>query len=200
MPPAERVPRPRARVTFGRSPKSDQKRCLKPQVSRLPARLWCAETRRHTPREAQIAANRRTANHLRSSYRCRSHVPCGGLRWPTAVAIIKSPTCRQRRQVLVRPKGPPFYIGRAAHCDSIRGSGSGDRSTSDSLWNLFVPQLQTGKRKSKSHWFLAAFFPPFLSLLKEMGPPEAQREPVQRAAAAKSDPRPRARVSPFGKK
>ena len=30
---------PRARVTFGRSPKSDQKRCLKPQVSRLPARL-----------------------------------------------------------------------------------------------------------------------------------------------------------------
>ncbi len=30
---------PRARVTFGRSPKSDQKCCLKPQVSRLPARL-----------------------------------------------------------------------------------------------------------------------------------------------------------------
>ena len=27
-----------ARVTFGRSPKSDQKVCLKPQVSRLPAR------------------------------------------------------------------------------------------------------------------------------------------------------------------
>ena len=36
---ARRVPRFRARVTFGRSPKSDQKRCLKPQVSRLPARL-----------------------------------------------------------------------------------------------------------------------------------------------------------------
>ena len=27
-----------ARVTFGRSPKSDQKGCLKPKVSRLPAR------------------------------------------------------------------------------------------------------------------------------------------------------------------
>ena len=39
MLPVRRVPRPRARVTFGRSPKSDQKRCLKPQVSRLPARL-----------------------------------------------------------------------------------------------------------------------------------------------------------------
>ena len=33
------VPRLRARVTFGPSPKSDQKGCLKPQVSRLPARL-----------------------------------------------------------------------------------------------------------------------------------------------------------------
>ena len=43
MPPAESVPRPRARVTFGHSPKSDQKRCLKPQVSRLPARLGYAE-------------------------------------------------------------------------------------------------------------------------------------------------------------
>ena len=38
-----KVPRFRARVTFGRSPKSDQKRCLKPRVSRLPARLGCAE-------------------------------------------------------------------------------------------------------------------------------------------------------------
>ena len=34
----EGVPRLRARVTFGRSPKSDQKVCLKPKVSRLPAR------------------------------------------------------------------------------------------------------------------------------------------------------------------
>ena len=39
-----RTPHFRAWVTFGRSPKSDQKRCLKPQVSRLPARLGCAET------------------------------------------------------------------------------------------------------------------------------------------------------------
>ena len=38
------VPCPRARVTFGRSPKSDQKRCLKPQVSRLPARLGALKT------------------------------------------------------------------------------------------------------------------------------------------------------------
>jgi hypothetical protein len=37
---------------------------------------------------------------------------------------------------------------------------------------LFVPWLRENKRKSKNHRFLAAFFPPFLSLLKEMGPPE----------------------------
>ena len=30
----------------------------------------------------------------------------------------------------------------------------------------------SGGRKSKNHGFWAAFFPPFLSLLKEMGPPE----------------------------
>ena len=72
------VPCPRARVTFGRSPKSDQKRCLKPQVSRLPARLGCAENRGRVPRENQDSADRRTTNRVRSSCRCRSCVPCGG--------------------------------------------------------------------------------------------------------------------------
>ena len=33
------IPCPRARVTFGHSPKSDQKDCLKPQVSKLPHAL-----------------------------------------------------------------------------------------------------------------------------------------------------------------
>ena len=38
----EGVFRAPARITFGHSPKSDQKVCLKPKVSRLPARyiLW----------------------------------------------------------------------------------------------------------------------------------------------------------------
>ncbi len=42
FPKGRRVFRAPARVTFGRSPKSDQKVCLKPKVSRLPARyvLW----------------------------------------------------------------------------------------------------------------------------------------------------------------
>ena len=38
-----------ARVTFGRSPKSDQKGCLKPKVSRLPARYALAVIRGCVP-------------------------------------------------------------------------------------------------------------------------------------------------------
>ena len=72
------APCPRARVTFGRSPKSDQKRCLKPQVSRLPARLGCAENRGRVPRENQDSADRRTTNRVRSSCHCRSCVSRGG--------------------------------------------------------------------------------------------------------------------------
>ena len=53
-------------------------------------------------------------------------------------------------------------------------SGSEGRRRGDSLRNLFVPQLQSDERNSKNHWVLAAFFPPFLPLLEEMGPPEAQ--------------------------
>ena len=73
-----RTPHFRAWVTFGRSPKSGQKRCLKPQVSGLPARLGCAENRGRVPRENQDSADRRTTNRVRFSYRCRSCVPRGG--------------------------------------------------------------------------------------------------------------------------
>ena len=122
VPPIGGIPRFRARVTLGRSPKSDQKRCLKPQVSRLPARLTAAQTYRRIPRETQITAYRRTTNRVQSSYRCRSHVPrggalvyrlCGGVLAcrPTKYAsqhrvffVFCGPTgrtytCRQRRQV-----------------------------------------------------------------------------------------------------
>ena len=77
MPPAGNVPRPRARVTFGRSPKSDQKVCLKPQVSRLPARLTMSKNMAAYPAKAKIYADRRTTNRVYSSYRCRSHAPRG---------------------------------------------------------------------------------------------------------------------------
>ena len=45
----------------------------------------------------------------------------------------------------------------------------------DSTFQTDRNALASGKRKSKNHGFLAAFFPPFLLLLKEMGPPEAWR-------------------------
>ena len=54
MSPTGRVPRPRARFTFGRSPKSDQKVCLKPQVSRLPACLPTPQPAAAYPAKAQM--------------------------------------------------------------------------------------------------------------------------------------------------
>ena len=45
----------------------------------------------------------------------------------------------------------------------------------DSTFQTDRNALASGKRKFKNHGFLAAFFPPFLLLLKEMGPPEAWR-------------------------
>ena len=72
------VPCPRARGTFCRSPQNDPKRCLKPQGSRLPARLGGAEKRGRVPRENQDSADRRTTNRVRSSSHCRSCVPRGG--------------------------------------------------------------------------------------------------------------------------
>ena len=38
----------------------------------------------------------------------------------------------------------------------------------------FSAASKSAQRKSKNHWFLAAFFSPFLPLLEEMGPPEAK--------------------------
>ena len=80
-------------------------------------------------------------------------------------------TCRRWRQVrdlvIAQTEGRPLLS--ACHV-----SGSEGRRRGDSLRNLFVPQLQSDERNSKNHWFLAAFFPPFLPLLEEMGPPEAQ--------------------------
>ena len=80
-------------------------------------------------------------------------------------------TCRRWRQVrdliIAQTGGRPLLS--ACHV-----SGSEGRRRGDSLRNLFAPQLQSDERNSKNHWFLAAFFPSFLPLLEEMGPPEAQ--------------------------
>lgn len=46
----------------------------------------------------------------------------------------------------------------------------------DSLRNLFPLHQKRPKGNPKTIGFLAAFFPPFLPLLEEMGPPEGQEK------------------------
>ena len=82
-------------------------------------------------------------------------------------------TCRRWRQVrdlvIAQTGGRPLLS--ACHV-----SGSEGRRRGDSLRDLFAPQLQSDERNSKNHWFLAAFFPPFLPLLEEMGPAEGREK------------------------
>ena len=125
------VPCPRARVTFGRSPKSDQKRCLKPQVSKLPARLGCAENRGRVPRENQDSADRRTTNRVRPSYRCRSCVPRGGAlvyRWGRLSnrALAAADKCRCGRENHKRCKALSLYRTSGEISPVERGNGSGN--------------------------------------------------------------------------
>ena len=91
-------------------------------------------------------------------------------------------TCRRWRQVrdliIAQTGGRPLLS--ACHV-----SGSEGRRRGDSLRNLFAPQLQSDERNSKNHWFLAAFFPSFLPLLEEMGPPEAQKRKAGRSLRPK---------------
>ena len=120
MPPAGNVPRPRARVTFGRSPKSDQKVCLKPQVSRLPARLTMSKNMAAYPAKAKIYADRRTTNRLYVSPRCRSRGPrgdalvyrlCGG------VLACRFTKCASQQRVffyIPRPNWPHLHLLPAA--------------------------------------------------------------------------------------
>ena len=91
-------------------------------------------------------------------------------------------TCRRWRQVrdLIIAQTEGRLLLSACHV-----SGSEGRRRGDSLRNLFVPQLQSDERNSKNHWFLAAFFPPFLPLLEEMGPPEASKRKAGRSLRPK---------------
>ena len=120
MPPAGNIPPLRARVTFGRSPKSDQKVCLKPQVSRLPARLTMSKNMAAYPAKAKIYADRRTTNRLYVSPRCRSRVPrgdalvyrlCGG------VLACRFTKCASQQRVffyIPRPNRPHLHLLPAA--------------------------------------------------------------------------------------
>ena len=94
---------PPARVTFGRSPKSDQKACLKPQASRLPARLTAPKPVTAYPAKTKtlhIAAHRIARRPLPAAApTSRTEIPC-----PTDIKKLGGPTgrtytCRRWRQV-----------------------------------------------------------------------------------------------------
>ena len=94
----------------------------------------------------------------------------------------RTDTCRRWRQVrdliIAQTGGRPLL-------SACPVSGSEGRRRGDSLRNHFAPQLQSDERNSKKHWFLAAFFPPFLPLLEEMGPPEASKRKAGRSLRPK---------------
>ena len=77
-------------------------------------------------------------------------------------------TCRRRRQVrdLIIA-----YIGRTANVPCPPRQRQRGQAHGRFPAEPFSAASKSTKRKSKNHGFLAAFFPPFLSLLKEMGPP-----------------------------
>ena len=110
------APCPRARVTFGRSPKSDQKVCLKPQVSRLPARLTMSKNMAAYPAKTKIYADRRTTNRLYPHPRCRSRIPRGGAlvyRLCGGVLACRFTKCASQQRVFFIFRGP---TGRTCTC------------------------------------------------------------------------------------
>ena len=130
------------RVTFGRSPKSDQKDCLKPAVSRLPPR---PAHRPHRPaHHADAARHPKCGIDLRLSPLPLDLQNVGVCR-PTVLAIIKSRTCRYRRQVSVR-LGEPQNTKEADHGAFQTKSGSAQRNT---LIHISDGSECTGQRRKE---------------------------------------------------
>ena len=142
------VPCPRARVTFGRSPKSDQKRCLKPQVSRLPARLGCAENLpRCTTRDPtwhRSPYNESLAVRLSLPLPCSVQGRAGLPLWRLSNRALAASGGKCRCGPLGRHF--KFHIGRAWHYPAERGSGSGERGRGDSVW-AFSRRIEIGTKE-----------------------------------------------------
>ena len=174
---------------------------MKPQVSRLPARLAMSKNMAAYPAKAKIYADRRTTNRVRSSSHCRSCVPRGGAlvyrRGRKGVApereislpLEEKRTGRRGRRPLrgARPETWRDTCGRGVPI------GGGQTPYAGAAAGIGVQAIRCGtflhrscnwtKGKSKNRWFLAAFFSIFLSLLKEIWPPEAY---MQDAGAARN--------------
>ena len=106
------------------------------------------------------------------------------------------------------------------HCRAVRGSGSGSyrrvpepviarhprgtwkRQQGETYKRFdtepFYTAVVIGQGKSKNHWFLAAFFSIFLSLLKEIWPPEAYMQDAGAARNRRTENGPSGTPAPTG--
>ena len=152
--------------------------------------IWPPEAEKQ---DAGAARNRRTENgpsgtpaptRVRPETwrdKCGRGVPIGGVQTRDAGAggvfrrtvIDRCGPSGRRIQNYVGCKALPLYGAGEESFRAVRRSGSGDGSTSDSLRIFLHRSYNWTKGKSKNHGSLAAFFSIFLSLLKEIWPPEA---------------------------
>ena len=124
----------------------------------------------------------------------RKHERAGGDAGPYGVRLSG---CAGIRETADMDATVPLHDNRPARLRAVRGSGSGDGGTSDSMRNLFVPWLESDKGNPKTVGFWRRSFPYFFRCEKKYGR-RRHREKGCRAAAAKSDPRPGARNIPAG--
>ena len=82
--------------------------------------------------------------------------------------------------------------------NAVRRSGSGDRSAGDPVRTFLHRSYNRTKGKSKNRWFLAAFFSIFLSLLKEIWPPEAYMQDSGAARNRRTENGPSGTPAPTG--
>ena len=170
MPPAGVILRPRARVTFGRSPKSDQKACLKPQVSRLPARLTAPKPVTAYPAKTKtlhIAVHRIAHRPLSAAApTSRTEIPCPTILKngrPNGPHLHLPPLAASARfDDRLKPVEPPTS---AAH----HVSGSEGRPMADSLRNLFPLHQKRPKGNPKTIGFWRRSFPRFFRCWKKWG-------------------------------
>ena len=82
--------------------------------------------------------------------------------------------------------------------NAVRRSGSGDRSAGDPVRTFLHRSYNRTKGKSKNRRFLAAFFSIFLSLLKEIWPPEAYMQDAGAARNRRTENGPSGTPAPTG--
>ena len=74
---------------------------------------------------------------------------------------VRLSSCAGIRETADMDATVPLHDNRPAHRRAVRGSGSGDGGTSDSMRNLFVPWLESDKGNPKTVGFWRRSFPYF---------------------------------------